>query len=71
MVADRVMGAAMTTCLASRRVARCSATTPTLTAVVTLREGTAEPAGGLAWSHDGHIRSCDLAASGGSQCHPE
>ncbi len=33
---------------------------PTATVVVTLREGPTEPTLGLAWSHDGHIRSCDL-----------
>ncbi|MDP8928561.1 MAG: hypothetical protein M3O70_08320, partial [Actinomycetota bacterium] len=56
---------------ASRHVAGRSAATGSLTAVVTLRHGSAEQSGGLAWSHNGHIRSCDLAAANGIQCQLE
>ncbi len=68
MVAERD-GGAMSAYLESRRVAGRSAATGSLTAVVTLRHGSAEQSGGLAWSQDGHIRSCDPAVSNGIQCH--
>ncbi len=44
---------------------------PTLIVVVTVREDPAEPTLGLAWSHDGHIRSCDLATTNGISCRRE
>ncbi len=61
----------MTFCPVSRRVAGRSAAMGSRTAVVTLRHGSAEQSGGLAWSHNGHIRSCDLAAANGIQCQLE
>ncbi len=61
----------MTAYPASAHVGGRSATTGSLAAVVTLGEGGREAPGGLAWSHDGHIRSCDLVVTSGIQCHLE